>query len=358
MSNITTMALPPEACHRIVHWTRRCDLTALCLTSKSLQKSAEIKLYEVIMSGDINVIFRACESIVSQERLGPYVRSFYLYQNARRTQTELPTRFWNMIQKALWKMRCLDVLYIDDPARANTWILSDIPKIPFQLREANFRLPWNRHIIKFLESQNKLRQFQFSGGIDEDAPQFEDGSLPDLCTFDGHLASAMQLLSLPCGLRHLRIPLDRSTNKQLLDFIPNLTALSRTLRSLNIIHMPEELSVEAIKLISFVCPDLHYVGIIQLPMTFPHRSMIHDALLAMHNLRDLEVDVSRWSPLPNTGSLQRMLATELHTYCPSIEHIIFRTGSSRILWYFDGNEWNVRSENGQHLLVDGLWKSR
>jgi hypothetical protein len=28
------------------------------------------------------------------------------------------------------------------------------------------------------------------------------------------------------------------------------------------------------------------------------------------------------------------------------------------LWYFDGNEWNVRSENGQHLLVDGLWKSK
>ncbi|KAG1720777.1 hypothetical protein EDB19DRAFT_1646904 [Suillus lakei] len=341
---MTTKALPPEACHRIVHWTRRCDLTALCLTSKSLQKSAEIKLYEVIMSGDINVIFRACESVVSQERLGPYVRSFYLYQSARRTQTELPHRFWNMIQKALWKMRCLAVLYIDDPARANTWILNDIPKIPFQLREANFRLPWNRHIVKFLESQKKLRQFQISGGMDADAPQFEDGSLPDLCTFDGHLASATQLLSLSCSLRHLRVPLDRSTNKQLLDFIPHLAALSRTLRSLNIIHIPEELSVEAIKLISFVCPDLHYVGIIPLPTTFPHVN--------------LEVDVSRWSPLPNTGSLQRMLATELHTYCPSIEHIILRTGSNRTLWYFDGNEWNVHSETGQHLLIDGLWKTR
>jgi hypothetical protein len=84
--------------------------------------------------------------------------------------------------------------------------------------------------------------------------------------------------------------------------------------------------------------------------------MIHDALLAMHNLRDLEIDVSRWSPLPNTGSLQRMLATELHIYCSSLEHIILRTGSNRTLWYFDGNEWNV-SENGQHLLVDGLWKN-
>ncbi|KAG1739450.1 uncharacterized protein EDB91DRAFT_1053866 [Suillus paluster] len=355
---MTTKALPPEACHRIVHWTRRCDLTALCLTCKSLQKDAEIKLYEIIMSGDISVTFRACESIISQERLGPYVRSFYVYQNSRRTQTELPPRFWHMVQKALSKMRCLDMLYIDDPARANTWVLSDIPKIPFQLREANFRLPWNQHLVKFLESQNKLRQFQISGGLDEDAPQFEAGSLPELCTFDGQLPLATQLLSLPCGVHHLRIPLDRDTNKKLLDFIPHLAVLSPTLRSLNVIHVPEELSVETIKLISSVCPDLHYLGIIPLPMTFPHRSVIHDALLAMHNLRDLEVDVSRWSPLPNTSSLQRMLTTELHIYCPSIEHIILRTGTNRTLWYFDGNEWNVHSENGQHLLIDGLWKTR
>jgi len=372
---MSTKALSPEACHRIVHCARRSDLPALCLTSKSLQKDAEIRLYEVIMTGDMHATFRACESIVTQERLGPYVRSFYVFQNSRRSQTEsLPRRFWQMVQKALWKMRCLDVLYIDDPARANAWVLSDIPRIPFQLRDATFRLPCNQHLVEFLESQNKLKQFQIMGGPDEHAPHFKAGTLPHLRTFDGQLALAMQLLSVPRKLRRLRIPLDRDTNKKLLDFIPHLAALSRTLRSLNIIHIPEELSVEAIKLISSVCPDLHYLGIIPLPMTFPHvsralylfhvaylyrylkRSVIHDALLAMHHLRDLELDVSRWSPLP-TGSLQRMLTTELHIYCLSIEKIIFRTGTNRTLWYFDGNEWNSHSDDGQHMLIDGLWKA-
>lgn len=353
---MTTNALPPEVCHRIVHWTRRRDLPALCLSSKSLQKSAETKLYETIMSSDVSVIFRACESIVLQDRLGPYVHSFYVYQITRRTQ-ELPRCFWQMVQKALSKMRCLDVLCIHDPAHSNTWVLSDSDILQLQLREANFRLPWDEHLVRFLESQSKLTQFQFIGGLDEDAPRLKAGSLPNLCTFDGKLALAMQLLTVPCHLRHLRIPSDRDTNKNLLDFIPHLTSISRTLRSLNIIHVPEEMSVEAIKLISFMCPDLHYLGIIPLPMMFPHRSMIHDALWAMHHLRDLELDVTRWSPVP-TGLLQRMLTTELHIFCPSIEHIIFRTGTNRTLWYFDGNEWNIHSENGQHQLIDRLWTGR
>lgn len=85
--------------------------------------------------------------------------------------------------------------------------------------------------------------------------------------------------------------------------------------------------------------------------------MIHDSLLAMHHLRDLELDVTRWSPLP-TGLLQRMLTTELHIYCPSIEHVIFRAGTNRTLWYLDGNEWNTHSENGQHQLIERLWKGR
>lgn len=372
---MTTKALPPEVCRRIVHWTHRHDLLALCLTCKSLQKDAETRLYETIMSGDTNVIFRACESIVSQERLGSYVRSFYVYRNARRTQAELPRRFWQVVQKALSRMHCLDMLCIDDPGHANTWVLSGIPMIPFQLREANFHLPWNQHLVRFLENQHKLTQLQIMGGLDEDAPQLKAGSLQDLRTFDGKLALAMQLLSVPCHLRHLRIHLDRDTNKRLLDFIPHFAILSRTLRSLNIIHVPEEMSVEAIKLISYACPDLHYLGIIPLPMAFPHvsrvlyhchtaylyyylkRSMIHDALLAMHQLRDLELDVTRWSPLP-TGLLQRMLTTELHIYCPSMEHVIFRTGTNRTLWYLDGNEWNTHAENGQHQLIERLWKSR
>lgn len=268
---MTTIALPPEVCHRIVHWTRRRDLLALCLTCKSLQKDAEIKLYKTIMSGDINVTFRACQSIVLQERLGPHVRSFCVYQNARRTRAELPHSFWQMVQKALLRMRCLDMLRIDDLAHANTWVLCDIP---FQLREANFRLPWTHHLVRFLESQNKLTQLQIMGGLDEDAPQLKAGSLPDLCTFDGKLVLAMQLISVPCHFRHLRIHLDRDTNTKHLDFIPRFASLSRTLRSLNIIHIPEELSVEAIKLISSVCPDLHYLGIIPLPMTFPHVSRV------------------------------------------------------------------------------------
>jgi hypothetical protein len=28
------------------------------------------------------------------------------------------------------------------------------------------------------------------------------------------------------------------------------------------------------------------------------------------------------------------------------------------LWYFDGNEWNIHSENGQHQLIDRLWTGR
>lgn len=45
----------------------------------------------------------------------------------------------------------------------------------------------------------------------------------------------------------------------------------------------------------------------------------------------LEFELSTWTPLP-TGALQRILVTELHTFCPSLRAVSLWLSSRRFVW--------------------------
>lgn len=259
--------LTPAVCGQIVRWARRSDLTALCLTCKSLQHEAEAKLYEIIMSGSIQITFRACQSIVSEPRLGPHVRSFCFLPDTRRDQRAIPEQFWTTLQLALSRMRSLEYLFLQDPALASSWVLSDVAHIPFQLLEARLLFHWDSHLAKFLESQNKLKSLHTTHGPANDPTlHLEAGSLPELRTFDGPLAAAEHIVHVGSTLTHLQVVLDKNSEVDVLAFIPKLFHLASSLRALSILHLPEGLSIDVFRSITKACPQLRHIGTIPLPL--------------------------------------------------------------------------------------------
>lgn len=259
--------LTPDVCGRIVRWTRRGDLTALCLTCKSLQHEAEAKLYEIVMSANVQITFRACQSIISQPRLGPYVHSFCFLPDSRRAQREIPEQFWTTLQLALSRMRSLEHLFLQDPTFSSSWVLSDIAHIPFQLLEAKLLFYWDTHLVKFLESQNKLKSLHtIDGPVSDTALHLEAGSLPELRTFDGPLPAAEHIVHIGSTLTHLQVVLDKNSEVDVLTFIPKLIHLASSLRALSILHLPEGLSVDVFRSITKACPQLRHIGTIPLPL--------------------------------------------------------------------------------------------
>lgn len=260
------ITLTPDVCGRIVHFARRSDLTTLCLTCKSLQHEAEAKLYEIIMSGNIQITFRACQSIISQPRLGPYVRSFCFFPDTRRVQREIPEQFWSTLQLALSRMRSLEYLSIQDPTFASSWVLSDIAHIPFQLLEARLLFYWDAHLVKFLESQNKLKSLHTIDGPVDSTLHLEAGSLSELRIFDGPLAATQHIVHVGSTLTHLQVALDKNSEADILTFIPKLFRLASSLRALSILHLPESLSMDVFRSITKTCPQLRHIGTIPLPL--------------------------------------------------------------------------------------------
>ena len=259
--------LTPPVCAQIVRWARRSDLTALCLTCRALQREAEAKLYQVIMSGSIHTTFRACQSIVSEPRLGPHVRSFCFLPDSRRARRDIPEQFWTTLQLALSRMRSLEYLFLQDPTLASTWVLSDVAHIPFQLLEARLLFSWDAHLVKFLESQNKLTSLHtVDGPANDPALHLEAGSLPELRIFDGPLAAAQHIVHVGSTLTHLQVALDKNSETDVLAFIPKLFHLASSLRALSILHLPEGLSIDVFRSITKACPQLRHIGTIPLPL--------------------------------------------------------------------------------------------
>ena len=58
---------------------------------------------------------------------------------------------------------------------------------------------------------------------------------------------------------------------------------------------------------------------------------MHEALTRFEALVMLEFEISTWTPLP-TGALQRILVTELHTFCPSLRTVSLWLSSRRFVW--------------------------
>ena len=260
------LALSPELCGRIVQVAsnRRQDLLALCLTCKDFQREAEVRIYTQLVFTEPDRALGACTTVINNERLAMYVRTFWFNQDTRRSPPNLGQPFWSTLQAALMVMPNIESLLLCDNSYANSWIL-DNPRIQFRLREAKLRLTWDAHLIRFLETQTSLRSLHLYDPVEEVITGvLPSNAVPDLQNFDGSLMIGIQFLH--SSLSHLQLIVDCDID-QFLDTLPRFSMVRKTLRALSLLDIPEEAVLAALKMISEVLPDLRYLGLVPYPIT-------------------------------------------------------------------------------------------
>ncbi|KAI6030764.1 hypothetical protein F5J12DRAFT_308007 [Pisolithus orientalis] len=115
MASISSNALPTQVCRRIVQWTRRSGQAVLCLTCEALQQEAEVTMYEIIMSGNIQITFRVSQTVLSRFRLGFCIFSFSIFQDGGSCQRVLTGDLCSVIQLVLSKMALYSVSSFTTP---------------------------------------------------------------------------------------------------------------------------------------------------------------------------------------------------------------------------------------------------
>jgi hypothetical protein len=264
------IVIPPEICSRIVQWSAHSELSRLCLTSKAFLRAAECKLYEHLYLSDPVSSYHACQTIASKDRIALHVRTLWLYQDRRRSNNPAPLtpQYWMMVHSALLKTLNLDVLVIVDPETTNSWVLRETR---FQLREANLRFTWDAHLVEFLQTQNRLRSLQTtviltSADTEETTVLgLQPGSLPALEMYEGPILAAAELIYSP--VTNLQVFLEQETLSQSFSLLPRLVLISKSLRSLSILEIPEEISLSVFDLCSQYAPHLCHIGIFPIPNT-------------------------------------------------------------------------------------------
>ena len=254
----------PEICRRIAYWVspRVGDLASLCRTCKAFRREAEVRLYESLMFLDPSKAYLACRTIILQSRHGPFVRLFWFNQESRRQSQNLPQSFWRTLQDALSRMPNIEALHLSDNTFSNSWVLSP-ERFSFQLSEAKLRFAWDDYTVSFLQSQRKLCVLQIIDQMDDVVRlQIQPSTLPLLQVFDGNLLIAIQFLA--CPLTHLQLVVDME-GPQVLELLPKLALARKTLRGLNILAMPDGITVRALTIIARSCPLLHHIGLLHLP---------------------------------------------------------------------------------------------
>jgi hypothetical protein len=215
------------------------------------------------MIANPTIAFEACRSIAGVERLGPYVRQFYVYQDDRRFRNvTLHHQFWEMVQAAMCQMSYLEKLYVHDLAGHNTFILNPA-FLTFQLGDAQLRLNWDENVVAFLAHQRSIDHLTVMHGPINFEHPLAPGILPKLKQFVGSMTIAVQLTA--CPLTHLQVHVDESQSVPLLSFLPRLAATAATLRSLSVLNVPDSSSHDALRLIATVCPNLQYIGVLPFP---------------------------------------------------------------------------------------------
>ncbi|KAF8073377.1 hypothetical protein FPV67DRAFT_1477565 [Lyophyllum atratum] len=345
--------LSAEICSRIVQSVGvgpkrgHGDLAALCRTCRAFQREAEVRLYHSLFFLDPDRAHSACRTLSHTPRLALFVHSFTL--ESRRPLTH---SFWLGVKEALEQMSNLEILVLYDSTFANGWVLNSTD-IKFQLHHAKLRFVWDVPLVRFLENQHKLQTLHtFDRMEDVERLPISPDSFPMLQSFDGTLMIGMQML--PSPLVYLQMMIDNDLLPHLMTLLPRLSKVHKTLRSLSLLDLPEELVGETLSIVSSVCPNLLALGLIQLPVI--HRQEFHHSLMHMHHLKFIQLDVLGWAPHPNIPA-QRALASEIRTYCPSVHHVVFWIGATRFRWHFveEAYEWHSQVDAHQHPHYDTLW---
>ncbi|GJF00220.1 hypothetical protein PsYK624_165000 [Phanerochaete sordida] len=352
--------LPVEVLDNIASFSHQHVLLVLSRTSKQLQPLAESRLYEVLNLRDNAVAFHVCQALQAQDFARcAYVKRFWLWQDHRLCQrTPLPEAFWRLVQSVLTKMTNLENLYLYDDSLSNTWIFQ--AQLPFQLTDAYLNFRWDDKVVTFLERQERLKFMYVVTGPNEDAyphraPQ--PGSLPALETVEVPMHVAFDLL--PSNILRLSFMIDDDNAPLFPSFLEAMASANKTIRSLHVIAVPEFLAADALRVLgsSTLGTTLRHLGVLSLPLTDRHH--FHRSLLSFSRLETLQVDVAHWQNSPMMPHAYRLLATELRTYCPTLNRIVFWQGVSETIWRCDedGGQWKGESVPGpRYAQRESLWR--
>ncbi|KAF8263695.1 hypothetical protein EI94DRAFT_1740320 [Lactarius quietus] len=303
----------------ITSHVRVSDLPSLCLTTKSFHSSATRRLYHSLILTKPSTAFLACETLARTASLATHVRSLVLGQG--------PLNVWQALQRALEALPRLEAFAIDARGIRLSWLAEDCrqPSESARLRGA---------ADTAAEVANPTAEVADPNLNPNAEPESETLDLPLLNTVECPLSLAYAFARSP--LTHLQVlgdsgPNARATDRDanLLHLIPRLACAHKTLRSLSLYEVPEARTADVIALAAEHCPQLRYLGLLPLPIG--PRTAVHEALTCFEALVMLEFELSTWSPLP-TGALQRILVTELHTFCPSLRTVSLWLSSRRFVW--------------------------
>lgn len=351
--------LPVEVIDRIVQFVRRSDLPALSRVSKQLQPIAEARMYEEMIMRDPGQASRGCAALSQQDFLrAPYVKRFWLYQDPRLCRPiPWPEQFWRCVQAILEHMVNLEHIYLCDETYANTWIFER--PMPFRLRDALLNFQWDEKLVAFLETQDRLRYLCVQTGVDDDtavvhrAPQL--GSLPALAILEAPMHVAFDLLS--CKLQRMALVIDDESAPLFGAFVEAFASTNKTMFSLNVVAIPEFLVADSLRVLSAstLATTLRHLGVLSLPLL--DRRDIHRSLVKFSRLEVMQVDVSHWTGAPMLPSLQRMVVTELRTYCATLKQFIFWHGTHQTTWRLDGEQWvHQHIPGARYPARDVLWR--
>lgn len=90
-------------------------------------------------------------------------------------------------------------------------------------------------------------------------------------------------------------------------------------------------------------------------MTF-QRNIVHRHIAKLHYLHTIAFEVSHLEPAANE-IMQRVLATEMHIYCPSLRRVVFCFGQSANLWVLHQETWTQTGARPSTYVEDHIWLS-
>ena len=271
MSGPEMSQISPEICAKIVQFVGfASDLASLSRVCKAFQASAQARLFKEIILQDPETTYLVCQSINGKNgRLGSFVRRFWMVRDARRmrdTRSSMSRTIWQEIHNALRNMANLQFLQIQDPTASNSWILAS-PFPEFQLLEVNIEFMWDANVVSFLQTQKRLRYLQSLDSMEDGPPcPVPSGALKTLESYNGPILIANELLGSP--LIHLQVMTDEESVLLMPNILSDLGSINKSLRSLSILFLPQEILLEALQLISrsaFV-NNLRYLGLLPLPV--------------------------------------------------------------------------------------------
>ncbi|OSC98186.1 hypothetical protein PYCCODRAFT_1471246 [Trametes coccinea BRFM310] len=354
--------LPPEIFSAIVSYaTSQRDLLALSHTSKAFQRAAEPRIYESMILRDAQSAFIGCHALLARDAFrGPYVKRMVIYQdprrvNARNNLAAAPLQFWLAIQHALTKTINLETLYIHDPTLSHSWILDD-QSLKFQLREATLQMPWDSHMVSFLHTQKKLLALAvIDAHYDGPVYPLSPSALPILDTFNGPVLVLPELLG--CPLKRIQMTAEQETASLIPTIVADLGKIMKSLRSLNIVGLPEELVLETVHLVSnaVFASNLRYLGVLPFPIAIRQWHRLYRCLMKLPALNMIALDVGTLDPPPNEH-FQRIILLELRTVCPKLQQVVFWFASHRFHWFPRDGHWIFNHQTARVQSHDNLWR--